>query len=109
MGMISLVGVKQTVSFFCRKSKLQGSIFFFLGFVMIVIGWFLFTTAGFVLQMYGLFLLFRQFLSTIFSFVQTLPVIGPILRNSPKMHDLVGYLSGSSQSGSRASSKKFDV
>ena len=75
---------------------------------MIIVGWFLFTTIGFLMQMYGLFLLFRQFMKTIFSFMQTMPVIGPFLRNSPRMHDLVDWISGNSK-GSRSSSKKFDV
>jgi hypothetical protein len=109
MGMVSLVGVQGTASFFCRKTKVTGSIFFFAGFAMIVAGWFLFTTLGFGLQMYGLFLLFRQFMSTIFSFMQTLPIIGPMLRNSPRLHDIVDNISGTNKTGSRASSKKFDV
>lgn len=107
MGIVSLVGVQGTASFFCRKTKVVGSLFFFAGFAMIVIGWFFFTTIGFGLQMYGLFLLFRQFMSTVFSFMQTLPIIGPMLRNSPRLHDLVDSISG--KSGTRGSSKKFDV
>jgi len=39
--------------------------------------------------MYGIFLLFRSFIKTIFGYLQTLPVIGPILRNSPFIHKLV--------------------
>ena len=68
MGVIALVGVKNTFMFFGKKSKILGSVFFFSGFLLIIIGWYTFTLAGFSLQMYGLFVLFRQFISTIFSY-----------------------------------------
>ena len=80
---------------------------FFGGFILIVMGWFLFTTVGFVLQIYGLFLLFRQFLMTIFSFLKTLPVIGPILSSSPMIHNLVERIAGNSSNSSAG--KKFEV
>ena len=88
----------------------MGSALFFAGFFMIIVGWFMFTTVGFLIQMYGLFLLFRQFMKTIFSFMQTLPVIGSFLRNSPFLHDVVDYIADSgNKNGSKSSQKKFDV
>ena len=59
---------------------------------MIIVGWMFFTTAGFLMQLYGLLLLFKSFIRTIFSYVQTLPVIGPIVRNSPIVHKIVDYI-----------------
>ena len=94
MGLVVVVGPQHTVSFFTRKGKLVGSAVFFVGFIMIIIGWFLFTTLGFLMQCYGLFLLFRDFIRVIFSYVQTLPVIGPVLRNSPLAHTVVDTMSG---------------
>jgi len=41
-----LIGLKNTVLFFAKKSKIIGSAFFFLGFVFIIIGWQFFTFAG---------------------------------------------------------------
>ena len=105
MGMVSLVGIKQTIVFFGRPSKIFGSVLFFAGFALITIGWFMFTTVGFVMQVYGLFLLFKQFISTIFSFMQTLPVIGPCLRNTPVLHYYVNKLS----ENSTGRAKKYDV
>ena len=105
MGIVALVGFKQTMVFFGRKSKIFGSILFFAGFALITMGWFMFTTVGFFMQVYGLFLLFKQFISTIFSFMQTLPVIGPCLRNTPFLHYYVNKLS--ENSSGRA--KKYDV
>ena len=48
MGIISLIGAKSTLLFFSKKSKIQGSVFYFLGFVMIIIGWYTFTLLGFL-------------------------------------------------------------
>ena len=94
MGLVALVGPKSTGSFFLRKGKVVGSAVFFGGFLLIVIGWFLFTTLGFLLQMYGLFLLFRDFVRVLFSYAQTLPVIGPAIRNSPFAHTVVDAIAG---------------
>ena len=102
MGLVVVVGPSNTVSFFVRKG--MGSAFFFLGFLCIIIGWYLFTTMGFCLQLYGLLLLFRDFIRVIFSYMQTLPVIGPVVRNSPFVHTIVDTIAGN-KSGSKGASK----
>jgi len=110
MGLVVVVGPQGTMSFFMRKGKVIGSGVFFAGFVMIVIGWFMFTTLGFLMQCYGLFLLFRDFIRVIFSYVQTLPVIGPAMRNSPFAHTVVDTIAGSAKGQTGASQqKKFEV
>ena len=108
MGVISLIGLKPAFMFFGKKTKLLGSAFFFLGLVMIIIGWSLFTLLGFVAQLYGLYHLFRSFLTTIFAYCQTLPVIGPFLRSSPLIHKTVNALAEGSTSGSKKKAK-FEV
>ena len=100
MGLVTLVGPKNTGGFFLRRGKIVGSAVFFGGFLLILIGWFLFTTIGFCLQIYGLFLLFRDFVRVIFSYAQTLPVIGPITRNSPFAQKIVDTIAGSKGSHS---------
>lgn len=65
MGVVALVGYKNAFSFFGRESKLKGSLFFFIGLVLIITGWYLLTSLGFLSQLYGIFLLFRSFLGTI--------------------------------------------
>ena len=92
MGMVILVGPTNTLGFFMRKTKVKGSVCFFTGFVLIVIGWFGFTCAGFLLQLYGLFLLFRDFIKTIFKTMETLPIIGPMIRKMPWLNDAVDYI-----------------
>ena len=81
MGLVIIVGPANTVAFFMRKTKMKGSACFFAGFLMIVIGWFGFTIIGFLLQLYGLFLLFRDFIKTIFKTLENMPVIGPVIRS----------------------------
>lgn len=74
---------------------------------MIIMGWYMFTFLGFIAQMYGIFLLFRSFIKTIFGYLQTLPVIGPILRNSPIIHRIVNYLA--ENEGGQKKKAKFEV
>ena len=59
--------------------------------------------------MYGLFLLFRDFTRVIFSYSQTLPVIGPIIRNSPFAHTIVDTIAGNKGEKGASQSKKFEV
>ena len=108
MGVVALVGPQNATVFFFKKSKIMGSAFYFAGFALICLGWFLCTFAGFCLQLYGLYLLFRSFLKTIFSWMQTLPYIGPLLQNNQSAHKIVDFLSeGHTNSGAYA--KKFEV
>ena len=44
-----MIGPKHTLVFFSKKKSIEGSAFFFGGFFVIVIGWFMFTTIGFAL------------------------------------------------------------
>lgn len=49
MGVVALVGAKNAFVFFMRESKIKGSIFFFLGLLCIITGWYGFTILGFLL------------------------------------------------------------
>ena len=116
MGVVALVGPKNTIMFFSKKTKIVGSAFYFAGFLMILLGFWMSTTIGFLLQMYGLYVLFRSFIRTIFSYMQTLPVIGPCIRNSPFIHKAVDFLADGGKSGGKSMfggvsepSKEYDV
>ena len=104
MGIVSLIGPKATLMFFAKKQNITGSICYFTGFASIVIGWFLMTTIGFLLQMYGLWHMFKSFLPTVFSYMQTVPVIGPLIRNNSWVHSFVNFASGKPPKGSASSS-----
>jgi len=107
MGVVALVGFKNAVAFFSRSSKIQGSAFFFLGLVFIIVGWYLFTALGFLCQLYGIFLLFRSFIGTILVYAQGLPFVGGFLRSdavqrAAKVIETVG-------SGDSKKRAKFEV
>jgi len=89
-----MVGPKATLMFFAKKQNIYGSLCYFAGFGSIVIGWFFMTSIGFLLQMFGLWHMFRQFLPKVFSYMQTVPYIGPLIRNSTWVHSLVDFASG---------------
>ena len=110
MGIVALIGPQNTLGFFMKKSKVTGSAVYFLGLTMIIIGWRFMTTLGFLMQMYGIFLLFKSFIKTIFAYLQTLPVIGPFLRDTPAIHSIVNKISSSSSSSAKDyNSKKFEM
>ena len=49
MGIVSLIGPKNTLGFFSKKGKIVGSLFYFIGLVIMIIGFKLFTLVGFCL------------------------------------------------------------
>lgn len=55
---------------------LQGSLFFWVGFGLVVWGW---TIIGFCVETYGFFLLFSGFFPTALSFLRRVPFLGKIL------------------------------
>ena len=99
MGIVALLGPQNAVSFFTKKSKWKASGMYFLGLIVIMIGYPMCTLVGFSLQMYGIYLLFRSFLKVAYGYVQTLPVIGPILSESKYLNEFVNYVSSSAQNG----------
>ena len=69
MGLALFIGPKNTVGFFMKKTRREGSAAFFVGFFLIIIGWFMLTTIGFLSQMYGLWKIFGSFIPAVFSYV----------------------------------------
>lgn len=85
VGLVMLIGAKSTLGFFIKKGeaqfnaigKLKGSALFFSGFlVILLLRW---TLVGFLLQLYGLFLLFKSFLPFVYDSATKMPVIGRYL------------------------------
>ena len=62
--------------FFARRQKLKGTAAFAAGIVLILLRW---AFVGFVVELYGLFVLFGDFLNTIAGFANNIPVIGPYI------------------------------
>ena len=109
MGVVALVGFKNAASFFGRESKIKGSVFFFAGLLLIMLGWYLCTLLGFVGQMYGIFLLFRSFLGTILVYAQGLPVVGGFLRSQSDALNRAVKILESTGTGGDKKRAKFEV
>jgi hypothetical protein len=62
--------------FFARRQKLKGTAAFFGGLFLILMRW---PLIGFLVELYGIFILFGDFLGTIAGFGRNIPVIGPYI------------------------------
>ena len=76
VGICILLGVKGSLGFFMKKSKLIPSMIYLFGFFFLVMRW---AFVGAIVQLYALFSMFKSFLPFIFEYLMSLPVIGPFL------------------------------
>ncbi|UKZ60098.1 uncharacterized protein TrAtP1_001384 [Trichoderma atroviride] len=76
IGLTIIIGPQKTFLFFARKQKAKGTAAFFAGLTLILIKW---TFIGFIVEAYGIAVLFGDFLGTIAGFARGLPVIGPYI------------------------------
>jgi uncharacterized membrane protein YtjA (UPF0391 family) len=74
IGLTIIIGPQKTLLFFARRQKLKGTAAFFGGLILILMRWAL---VGFLIELYGIFILFGDFLGTIAGFARNIPVIGP--------------------------------
>ena len=77
LGLPCIIGPQKTLLFFARRQKLKGTAAFAFGIGLIMFRW---TFIGFLIELYGIFVLFGDFLATIAGFVGNVPVIGPWIR-----------------------------
>jgi len=87
-GLCLLIGVGRTLNFFWQPHnpiKMKGTLAFFGGIVIVMIGW---PLIGMLVEFYGFFVLFSGFLPVIISFVRRIPVIGSLL-NLPLISSVV--------------------
>lgn len=76
IGLTILIGPQKTLAFFARKHKLKGSIAFFFGLFLIMMRWAL---VGFLVELYGIFILFGEFIGTLLGFMRNIPIIGQVI------------------------------
>ncbi|SPO05996.1 probable protein GOT1 [Cephalotrichum gorgonifer] len=76
IGLTIIIGPQKTLLFFARKQKARGTAAFFAGLALILLRW---TFIGFGVELYGIFILFGDFLGTIAGFARNLPVVGPYI------------------------------
>lgn len=76
IGLTIIIGPQKTLLFFARKQKVKGTVAFFAGLTLILIRW---TFIGFLVEAYGIVVLFGDFLGTIAGFARGIPVVGPYI------------------------------
>ncbi|KAJ5469281.1 hypothetical protein N7539_008899 [Penicillium diatomitis] len=77
IGLTLIIGVQKTIVFFTRPQKLKGTAGFCAGIILILLRW---PLIGFFVELYGLFILFGDFLVTIGQFAGNIPVVGTYIR-----------------------------
>ncbi|KAF4587420.1 Got1 family protein [Ophiocordyceps camponoti-floridani] len=76
IGLTIIIGPQKTMLFFARKQKAKGTVAFFVGLGLILARW---TLIGFLVEAYGIAVLFGDFIGTIASFARGVPVVGPYI------------------------------
>ncbi|KAK1778615.1 Got1/Sft2-like family-domain-containing protein [Copromyces sp. CBS 386.78] len=76
IGLTIIIGPAKTITFFARKQKAKGTAAFFLGLLLILMRW---PLIGFCVELYGIMILFGDFLGTIAGFARNIPVVGPYI------------------------------
>jgi hypothetical protein len=76
IGLTIIIGPQKTLLFFARRQKLKGTAAFWGGIILILMRW---PLIGFLVELYGIFILFGDFLGTIAGFARNVPVVGPYI------------------------------
>ena len=87
-------GCPTLTMFFVKPSKIKGSFCFFFGMLLILMNWAL---VGGVLQLVGIYFLFRDFIPQIYSSAKYIPGVGPYICSSEFIKDFVAKLSGTTK------------
>lgn len=77
IGLTLIIGIQKTFVFFARRQKLKGTAAFMGGILLILIRW---PLTGFLVELYGIFVLFGDFFATIASFAGNIPIVGPYIQ-----------------------------
>jgi len=77
IGLTLIIGWQKTFAFFARRQKLKGTAAFAAGILLILLRW---PLTGFMVELYGIFVLFGDFFATIGSFAGNIPVVGPYIQ-----------------------------
>jgi Got1/Sft2-like family len=76
IGLTLIIGAPKTLAFFARRQKFKGTAAFAGGILLILMRW---PLVGFCVELYGIFILFGDFLGTIAGFVRNVPYVGPVI------------------------------
>ncbi len=75
-GLTLIIGLQKTALFFARRQKLRGTAAFVAGIALILLRW---PLPGFLVELYGIIVLFGDFFATAAGFVHNIPVVGPYI------------------------------
>ncbi|KAH6616824.1 vesicle transport protein [Boeremia exigua] len=76
IGLTLIIGTQKTLAFFARRQKWKGTAAFALGITLILMRWAFF---GFLIELYGILVLFGDFFATIAGFAGGIPIVGPYI------------------------------
>lgn len=76
IGLPLILGPAKTLAFFARRQKIRGTAAFTIGILLILFRW---PLIGFLVELYGIMILFGDFLATIAGFLGGVPVVGPYI------------------------------
>ena len=79
VGLTLIIGLQKTAVFFARRQKWKGTAAFVAGILLILIRW---PLVGFLVELYGIFVLFGDFFSTVGGFAGNIPVVGPYVQQA---------------------------
>ncbi|XP_065350777.1 vesicle transport protein GOT1B isoform X1 [Cloeon dipterum] len=89
-GLACVIGLERTFRFFFQKHKARGTVAFFGGITVVLLGW---PLIGMLVETYGFFLLFRGFFPAAINFMRRVPVLGTVL-NMPGIRSVMDKLAG---------------
>ena len=75
-GLFLVIGVEKSARFFLQAERLKGSLFFFGGVLILLLGW---PILGMIIEIYGFVTLFGGFFPMAINFLRCVPVISTIL------------------------------
>lgn len=76
IGLTLLLGPARTLTFFADRKKIQGTAAFVVGVGLILFRW---PLVGFVVEIYGIVVLFGGYIGTVVGVVRNVPVVGPYI------------------------------
>lgn len=91
-GLTAVIGIERTFRFFFLRHKIKGSLCFFGGIVIVLVGW---PLIGMLFETYGFIVLFSGFFPVAINFLRRVPILGMIL-NLPGISGLIDRLVGDS-------------
>ncbi len=79
LGLTLIIGPQKTAVFFARRQKWKGTAGFVTGIVLILLRW---PLIGFLIELYGILILFGDFFATIGGFAGNIPVVGTYIQQA---------------------------